>query len=187
MMQRLILIALLASASVQAREGVEVCFNYGCAARAPIVFEAVALHALGKEITIAGDAPAERRAISRTIGALYRLAGQQSPIAADRRGNLLDRGVHGRMDCIDHSTSTTGMLQLIAAQGWLRFHEVREPARRARFIFQHFSAVIEEIAPSDGDERDMQFVVDSWFVDHGEPAVVMPLAEWLKGEGPNVQ
>ena len=40
----------------------------------------------------------------------------------------------------------------------------------------------------DGEDRPGQrYVVDSWFVDNGEPAVVLPLAEWLKGGGPNVQ
>jgi len=122
------------------------------------------------------------------------------------------------MDCIDHSTSTTRLLELVEARGWLRFHRVVEPARRTRFILQHFSAVvevlsaeeriarlppgqalagcnctedgqvIEEAAEGDGGDRPGErYVVDSWFVDNGEPAVVLPLAEWLKGGGPNVQ
>ena len=32
-----------------------------------------------------------------------------------------------------------------------------------------------------------RFVVDSWFVDNGEAAIVLPLANWLDGDGPNVQ
>jgi len=32
-----------------------------------------------------------------------------------------------------------------------------------------------------------RFAVDSWFVEPGEPAVVLPLEEWMNGEGPNVQ
>lgn len=32
-----------------------------------------------------------------------------------------------------------------------------------------------------------RFVIDSWFVDNGEAAIVLPLANWLDGEGPNVQ
>lgn len=32
-----------------------------------------------------------------------------------------------------------------------------------------------------------RFAPDSRFVDHGEPAVVLPLEEWMMGEGPNVQ
>ena len=119
------------------------------------------------------------------------------------------------MDCIDHSTSTTRLLELVEARGGLRFHRVVEPARRTRLILQHFSAVIEVltaeeriarlppgealagcnctedgqvIEAADGADRPGErYVVDSWFVDNGEPAVVLPLAEWLKGGGPNVQ
>jgi len=48
--------------------------------------------------------------------------------------------------------------------------------------------VIGAAGEGDGDDRPGQrYVVDSWFVDNGEPAVVLPLAEWLNGGGPNVQ
>jgi len=161
------------------------------------------------------------------VGNLYRVAGRQSPISADRAGNYLDRGVNGRMDCIDHSTTTTRLLELMQSREWLRFHRVLDPERRTRLIFQHFAAVIEEIVPrverivplhpdrvpdyvpsllalcdcegvvegllaSDVEETETalapgtRFVVDSWFVEHGEPAVILPLADWLKGDGPNV-
>jgi len=29
-------------------------------------------------------------------------------------------------------------------------------------------------------------VIDSWFVEQGEPAVVLPLDDWLDGDGPYV-
>jgi hypothetical protein len=47
----------------------------------------------------------------------------------------------------------------------------------------HWSAVIEEKKTSGEAER---FVVDSWFVDNGQPAVILPLAEWKQGAGPDV-
>ena len=111
--------------------------------------------------------------------------------------------------------STTRLLELVEARGGLRFHRVLAPARRTRLILQHFSAVIEVltveeritrlppgealagcnctedgqvIEAADGADRPGEpYVVDSWFVDNGEPAVVLPLAEWLNGGGPNVQ
>ncbi|HJV28515.1 MAG TPA: hypothetical protein VJ673_22745 [Aromatoleum sp.] len=181
------------------------------------------------EIEQANDAASERVAIAGAIGKLYGLAGEQTPIAADRRGNFLDDGVEGRMDCIDHSTNTTRFLEMMSARGWLHFHRVLEPERRHFAIFQHFSAVIEELEPP-APERlpdapalvpdyvapmlamcdctevladivvpapvvevrptghpGARFAVDSWFVDHGDPAVVLPLDQWLSGEGPNVQ
>ncbi|THF62290.1 hypothetical protein E6C76_18355 [Pseudothauera nasutitermitis] len=214
--------ALAVLGSAQAAPVVEVCYNYGCVQRAEVRFAPARLEALVDGLRAAERAEEERAALAVVLGGLYRLAGEQTPVGADRAGNLLDAGVEGRMDCIDHSTSTTALLRMLETRGSLRFHRVLEPARRTRFILQHFSAVIEEIepvaplaepvavpdhvglllaacdcaevlddiprppAPPPGNPG-ARFVVDSWFVDNGEPAVVLPLQDWLNGEGPNVQ
>jgi len=215
--------------AAHAGASLDVCFNYGCASTMPVTLADGRLAAAGKMLSEASDAATERAAIARAVGMLLRVAGEQTPIAADRAGNFLDDGVEGRMDCIDHATNTTRLLEVMAARGWLRFHRVLPPERRTLLIFQHFSAAIEELdvplglppvpppvavpdyvptmlalcdcseviadiaqdaPPPKGAPQGVpgaRFVVDSWFVDHGEPAVVLPLAEWLNGEGPNVQ
>jgi hypothetical protein len=238
----LFLLALMALAQARAAESIEVCYNYGCAGRADVSLDTERLEPVRGLLAAAMNAEQEREAIAQSIGALLLLAGEQSPIAADRGGNLADDGVNGRMDCIDHSTTTTRLLGLLESHGWLRFHRTIDPVRRTSFVlFQHFSAVIEELVPRSDpmtpapvspsivptsvpdyvplmlalcdcesvlsdlqtaavEERlsavvqatqqtveGARFVVDSWFVDHGEPAVVLPLARWLNGEGPNVQ
>lgn len=222
---RLLAAVLLAIAAVPvcADETVTLCYNYGCAARSAVHYEEEALNALDRHLRAAGSAAEERDALARAVGALYRIAAMQTPVGADRGGNLRDAGVSGRMDCIDHSTSTTALLELLAARGSLRYHKVLAPARRTRFVLlQHFSAVIEETAgpaplaaavevpdhvglllfycdcpdvlgdiprppaPPPGNPGG-RFAVDSWFVDNGEPAVILPLADWLNGGGPNVQ
>ena len=197
---------------------VSICYNYGCASEGSVQVRGPALRRIGERLAAARNAAEERERLAGAVGGLYRVAATQTAVAADRAGNLLDGGADGRMDCIDHSTSTTRLLQLLEARGALRFHRVVEPARRTRLILQHFSAVIEVlsvaeridrlppgqalagcnctedglviggIGEADGDDRPGQrYVVDSWFVDNGEPAVVLPLAEWLNGGGPNVQ
>jgi hypothetical protein len=90
----------------------------------------------------------------------------------------------GKMDCIDHSTSTTRLLELLVDHAYLRWHRVRVPEARyfLGLIANHWSAVIEEI----DSEPPQQFVVDSWFVNNGEPAVILPLDAWKKGAGPDV-
>ena len=231
----------VASAAARGETSVEVCFNSGCASRATIVLGDERLDEVAALFADVVDAVAEREAISRAVAALYRIAGEQSPIRADRAGNFSDGGVDGRMDCIDHATTTTRFLVLIEARGWLRFHRVLEPARRWRLIFQHNSAVIEETEPAPRPPEESagvaavepiavaipdhvplllalcdcdnvvgdiprpreptpgpvaavapvgmpgaRFAVDSWFRDHGEPAVVLPLSEWMNGEGPDV-
>ncbi len=217
-----LLIAAAASLAHAAPAEVSVCYNYGCISQVPVRFDEATLEAVRVRLGAAGDAGAEREALGAAVGSLLAVAGTQTPVAADRAGNYLDLGVDGRMDCIDHATSTTRLLRLIESRGWLRFHRVLEPERRSFLIFEHFSAAVEEIAaasvpvaasevpdylpvmlaqcdcaealgdisapapglPARAGER---FVIDSWFVDNGEAAVVLPLADWLDGEGPNVQ
>ena len=121
---------------------------------------------------------------ANVIGRMLGWAGEQSPISADKGGNLADEAVYGKMDCIDHSTTTTRLLKLLDKQGLLRFHEVLEPVLRRRFlVFDHFSAQIrEKTVAQDGAPV---YVVDSWFFDNGRPAAVMPLAQWQAGDDPN--
>lgn len=170
---------------------VSLCFNYGCLNEARVSFADELLERIAERIALAGDGAEERTRVAAAIGELYREAGRQSPIGADRAGDYLDEGVDGKMDCIDHATSTDRLLTLLEARGMLRFHRVAPVGRRTRLIiFQHFSAVLEERALTGDETRDepaRRFAIDSWFVEHGEAAVVLPLEAWLAGEGPNVQ
>lgn len=215
------LLSLPAAAARISGVEVPVCFNYGCRDQLGVRFAAAELDAVLARLRDSRSAAQERQALAQVLGQLYQLAAQQSPIGADRGGNLRDEEVDGRMDCIDHATTTTRLLELIALHGGLRFHRVLEPARRTRFIFQHFSAVIEMLAVEQEQEQEQsgpaltavlppqqqvadglfvhavadraaaeqagRYVIDSWFVDNGEAAVVLPLAEWLEGGGPDVQ
>jgi len=125
---------------------VEVCFNYGCQARATVEFTEGQIDAAAAGLAGARSAEEERQHIAEAVGRLYRLAGAQTPIAADRAGNFADQGVNGKMDCIDHSTTTTRLLEVLQARGLLQFHRVAPKARRTSLVlFQHFSAVVEEV------------------------------------------
>ena len=164
----------------------KVCFNYGCLAEAEVTFSAEQLAEVATLLR-ADTAAEERVRLGEAIGRLYAWAGAQSPIAADKGGNLADDAVYGRMDCIDHSTTTTRLLHLLERRGLLRFHRVLEPALRLRLVvFRHYSALIEEMQDGGGDgEARGRFVVDSWFFDNGHAAAVMPLDAWLQREGPD--
>jgi hypothetical protein len=50
---------------------------------------------------------------------------------------------------------------------------------------EHNAVAIDEINSDDG-EATVRYVVDSWYVDNGKPALVMPLQNWMDGEGPDV-
>lgn len=175
-----------------ADERLSVCFNYGCLTQADVVFSDAQLADVARLLGAAGDAAQEREALALAVGRLLGWAGEQTPIAADRGGNFADAGIYGKMDCIDHARTTTRLLEMIERRGLLRYHRVSAPVLRRRFlIFEHNSAQIEEIVASAGSdahvpvEESGRYVVDSWFFDNGQPAVVMPLALWQSGESPN--
>lgn len=185
-----LLLAWCASAVAESREArVEVCFNYGCLSRWPVVFEPLRLDGVLLMLERAESAAGERQLLALAIGELYAQAAEQTPIGRDRGGNYADDTAFGRMDCIDHSTTTTAFLKLLEQRGGLRWHRVLEPARRVRgVVFQHFSAVIEELpVAAQGQQEPSRYVVDSWFVDNGKPAVILPLDAWMEGEGPDVE
>lgn len=178
-MRRLAFALVFAAGLAVAEERVSICYNYGCLAQADIVYSGGQLEQVRRLLAAAPDAAAEREALAAIVGRLYRWAGEQSPVGADRGGDMPDDSVNGRMDCIDHARSTTRLLRMLEGRGLLRFHRVLEPARRSFLILQHFSAVVEEAGGG-------RFVIDSWFRDNGEPAVVLPLEKWLRGGGPSV-
>lgn len=187
-MRWLAVVLLMLAGLASADEQVLVCFNYGCAAMEPVHYREHELLAIRDLLDDAVSAAHERELLGVAIGWLLGIAGQQTPIAADRGGNYADAGVHGKMDCIDHSTTTTHLLKMIERRGWLRWHRVLAPAVRHRVLFlQHWSAVIEEEPrmPMRDEEpfARPRYAVDSWFRDNGQPAVVLPLESWLDGEG----
>lgn len=140
------LLLLLGVAGAQAGESVQFCYNYGCAVEDWAHFDDAQLAAVRNRLVQAPDAAEERERLALVLGMLYRWAAEQLPIGADKGGDYADDGIDGRMDCIDHATTTTRMLRMIEARGWLRHHRVVEQARRSFLIIQHFSAVIEQRA-----------------------------------------
>lgn len=159
---------------------IEVCFNHGCQNTQMVGFTGSQVESLRQLLGKADDARSERELLSRAIADMYSRAGAHSPILVDRAGDYLDDGVYGRMDCVDHATTTTHMLDVLQRAGALRHHRVVAIARRRSWlIMQHFSAAIEDI------EDGRRYVVDTWFRDHAEPAVVMDMQRWMDGGDPD--
>ncbi|MEK6664753.1 MAG: hypothetical protein AABY73_12900 [Pseudomonadota bacterium] len=175
-------IVILACASFPAPAlEVTICYNYGCAVQAKIEVGLHDLAQLDQLFEETPDAVVERSAIQFAIGLLNQVAGRQTPNRNDKGGNYDDDGVEGRMDCIDHSYTTTAYLRLIDRRGLLHFHQVLEPLHRAPLLVNdHWSARILDI------ETEEQYAVDSWFFNNGEPAAIFPVRDWLKGAEPHV-
>ena len=167
-------------APVACADEVTICYNYGCNARAKVHFNEVQLAAFQHLLAEAGDAEAERKAISMIIGRMYAIAGEQTPVWRDKGGNFADRGEDGQMDCIDHSTNSYTFLTLLAMHGWIRFHDVLEPVRRIRYLFAvHWAALIR------ARQAQQAYAVDSWYFDNGRPAIVIPVEDWRAGRVPH--
>lgn len=183
-----IFLGFLVSTAAHAQATLPICYGYGCVAQAQIHYSPQQLQEISSVMSAAVDAESERNLLAQAIGRLYRWAGEQSDIHNDRGGNFADGHVSGKMDCIDHSQSTTRLLRLLAERGDLRWHRVlpREGRYFLGLVINHWSAVIEENAVATEVGSAPRFVVDSWFVNNGEPAVILPLDEWKKGAGPDV-
>lgn len=159
---------------------ISICYNYGCARSAEVKLRGPELSRINMLFAWIDGAEGERQAISLAIGLFQFFAGQQTPTFRDRGYNIPDEGVDGRMDCIDHAHNTSAYLRLMEEHGWLRFHRILEPVKRAPLIFnEHWSARIAE------KESGTEFVVDSWFFDNGHPAAIFTLEEWMKGAEPD--
>lgn len=206
-MRWLFVLSLFCAAVAYADEQVSACYNYGCATQTIVNFSAQQLQQVDQLLASAEDAGHERQLLAQAIGQLYAWAGAQTPIHADRAGNYADAGVSGEMDCIDHSTTTTRFLRMLEQRGALHFHHVIAVTRRG-WIFQHFTATVEErqavtdVAtaaaltrtstptsaqpPTQLPTQPQRFAVDSWFVDNGKPAIVLPLDQWFSYGGPGV-
>lgn len=178
-------LALLLPAFALAGETVEVCFNYGCLAQASVTYSDAQLGIVAERLRLAENADEERLLLALVMGKLYGWAGAQTPIHNDRGGNAADEGRRGSMDCIDHSTTSVRLLEMLERRGLLRFHRVIGRVKRVRFLVaEHWGAEIAQ--KTENGEPEHHFVVDSWFVDNGKPAVVLPLSDWMSGEGPDV-
>jgi len=155
---------------------VSICYDYGCKVQEEIKLGDEVFDKATEILGTATDAQSERYAISAVVAHLYVEAGKHTPIWRDRGGDTNDEGV-GSMDCIDHAANTTAFLKLLEARGMLRFHDVGEPVKRGIFA-EHWAAQLRERGDSG------VYTVDTWFYEFGMPAVVMSLADWLRGTRP---
>jgi hypothetical protein len=165
-------------ASTPADTGVTICYNYGCYIRTRVEFTPAQLDYLVSMFAGVGDAAAERKVLGRAVGRMYYFAGESTPIWHDHGLNFFDDGVNGKMDCIDHSHNTDEFLNLLARRGLLHYHDIRSRVKRSLFIAEHWTARIADKA------NGTEYAVDSWYFDPGEPAAVMPLADWYRHKDP---
>ncbi len=158
------------------------CHGYGCTIRTPLRFSAGDLARL-KTLLAAGrkDAAAERAAIASAVMWYETKAGREVGTADDLpKAAFGSLGRPGQLDCVDESTNTTSLLQLMAAQGLLKFHTVGRTKGRGYLLdgrYPHNTATITETATG------IRWAIDSWPRANGERPDVMPLEQWSKEGG----
>lgn len=157
-----------------------ICYNYGCATHGTVHMRGAQLSPIHMLFSWVQDAADEREAIAQAMGLFIYFSGQQTPTFRDHGGNVADNGEDGRMDCIDHAHNATLYLNLMKERGWLKFHKVLDPVKRAPLFFnEHWAAHLVE------QDNGQEFVVDSWFFDPGHPAAIFTLDEWKRGAEPH--
>ncbi len=114
----------------------------------------------------------EREQIRSAIAMLESAVGGITGTWRDLGKNAAGAGQPGQLDCISESKNTTTYLRLLETDGLLKWHSVEPREVRTLLVFSHWSAVIKE--RSSGE----RYVVDSWFLDNGEPPYIQTLADW---------
>lgn len=157
-----------------------VCFDHGCKSLAdveltPEQWQETRELFRRKPVT----ASQERERIAQAVGKLETLVGQLTGIDNDRGGSMAGLWMRNQMDCVDESTNTHHYLVMLMNDGLLKYHVPADSERRFRpRLYQHYSAVIEEIATK------RKYAVDSWFLDNGKPPFIIPLSAWKRGWTP---
>lgn len=175
LLPRLLLLLLFAPASASAYT-LDTCTDYHCDAMAPVTLSKAEWSQVKALFRNVDSAEEERLRIGRAIGLLEAVIGPKNGTHVDRGKNPPNVIPKGQLDCIAESTNSTAYLKQLQADGLLKWHRVDERVVRHRWLFAtHWTAVIT-------DSEGIQYAVDSWYRDNGEPAIVLPLEAWYKGE-----
>lgn len=156
-----------------------VCYQANCLEKTSFTVSSDTRNQVGIFFSSVTSATEEREAIRHAVRRLYLEAAKYSPIASDRGGNFKDSSVKGRMDCVDHSRNDTTFLIYIQQQGWLNYHQIGEIVwRNPLLINLHYASQIIDI------NNGNSWVVDTWFLDFGKLATVIPYEQWKSGYSP---
>ncbi len=160
---------------------ISICYNYNCQTQRTISISQENIQSIKKIFKQFNSTQnGERRAISHAIASLENIAATQTPVYNDKARNYNDKGLPGRMDCIDSTVNTTQYLGFINQLGLLNQHTLLKPVYRSPYLMgQHWSAQIK-------DNNDGQhYAVDSWQTNNGHPPVIQDVESWTTREDNN--
>ena len=157
-----------------------ICFNHGCQSLADVSLTPQQWQETRRLFSPEPASPREERErIAQAVGKLETVVGKLTGTDNDRGGSLAGLWMRNQMDCVDESTNTHTYLVMLKNDGLLKYHAPADNERRFRpRLYQHYSAVIEETATQE------KYAVDSWFLDNGQPPIILPLSVWKQGWTP---
>jgi hypothetical protein len=157
-----------------------ICYNHGCRSLADVKLTPEQWREIRELFPAKPVSPMlERERIARAVGKLEAIVGRMTGIDNDRGGSLAGLWMRNQMDCVDESTNTHHYLVMLMHDELLKYHVPAANERRFRpRLYQHYSAVIEETV------AQKKYAVDSWFLDNGQPPIILPLSVWKQGWTP---
>ena len=155
---------------------VYLCHGFECFFRDRVEFSDNDILALREIMSDAKTAEEERAAVQKAIQWFERKAGEEVGTKDDLGGLNFFSGTKGQQDCIDESTTTTNFLVMLSKNGLLNHHTVGSVHARGFFLdgrYPHATATLTE------SFTQKDWAIDTWVRDNGEPAVIMPLNDWM--------
>ena len=168
---------MLMSPVALAESYVVICYNWGCNNQTAVSYPDAWLKKTLAPLRKAKTAEEERAATAEAVRKFYLHAAEQTPIGADEPGNDEEIEVNGRMDCIDHSTTTANILNFLQHRKMLRWHQVGPYAHRTLLVASHYSATLIETDSVD-PEGERIFTIDPWLEAPGDLPPVVSVREW---------
>lgn len=156
-----------------------VCYNWSCAAQRWVTFSADEMQEVKDFLGQCTGTGLHDRIQRLRVGIwqMQLIAQRHIPdLANDREINEFDKGVEGRLDCVDSSSNTMTYLKILEALRQLPGWSVAKPVVRNVMDFYgvHWTAVVTDQASGKA------WSVDSWFRPHGHLPFVMPVADWKR-------
>lgn len=159
----------------------KICYSHGCEDLAevqlsPDQWERVRAIFSAKS----ADAATERENISHAIGMLESMVGPLTETEKDIGGSFHGILRANQMDCVDEAVNTLTYLTMMEQDRLISYHDINLPASRGFFLngWPHVAPVLVN------KQTKEKYVVDSWFLDNGQPAVVLPYKKWKSGWKP---
>lgn len=167
----------------QAPSEFTVCYSHACYSKTKINLSEVQLQEIDNLfIPKPNTAEQERKQISAAIGKFERFVGEINGTSNDVAGSFPGFLRENQLDCEDETTNTISYIMMLEDKGLTTFHKLSafQPARRSWFLngWPHMAAIIEEKKTSN------LYVVDSWFMDNGNPAYIISYNKWKDGWHP---